>query len=101
ANIGGMDNWGLEFSGSYFSDFSKEFKWNVTANVGLYRNNVVSLSTESSSIFAGSNADAGGFDITRTTAGDPIQSFYGWQVEGIFQSVDQINEYNSRNPDTP
>src|SRR5690606_20341865 len=40
ANIGSMENWGLEFQGSYFSDPSKDFKWDITANLSLYRNKV-------------------------------------------------------------
>ena len=98
ANIGSMENWGLEFQGSYFSNPVNEFKWNVTANLSLYRNNVVALSTDSATIYAGANGDAGNFDITRTTAGDPIQSFYGWKVAGIFQNQAEIDEYNSKSP---
>ncbi len=103
ANVGGMENWGLDFSGSYFSKPGTDFQWNVAANLGLFRNKVVALATESGSIFGGSNADAGGFDITRTAAGDPIQSFYGWKVEGIFQSQAQIDQYNALDgdPSTP
>lgn len=99
ANVGGMENWGLDFSSSYFSKPGTDFQWNVSANVGLLRNEVVALATDSGSIFAGQNADAGGFDITRTAVGDAIQSFFGWKVEGIFQSQAQINEYNARDGD--
>jgi len=99
ANVGGMDNWGIDFTGSYYSNPDTDFQWNVSANFGLYRNEVTALATDTGTIFAGSNADAGGTDITRTTPGDAIQSFYGWQVEGIFQSDAQIAEYNSRDGD--
>ncbi|MGS2737881.1 SusC/RagA family TonB-linked outer membrane protein [Sinomicrobium pectinilyticum] len=101
ANIGGMKNWGLEFQGTYYSNYDNEFKWDVSANLSLYRNNIVSMATETSTLFAGQNSDTGGFDITRTSVGDPIQQFYGWQVEGIFRSQAQIDDYNSRNPNTP
>jgi len=101
ANIGGIENWGVEFQSIYFSDFNKEFQWDVTVNFAVFRNEVTALATETATIFAGSNADFGGFDITRTTAGDPIQAFFGWEVEGIFQNQAQIDEYNARNSETP
>ena len=46
-------------------------------------------------INSGNNADFGGFDITRTEAGQPIQSFYGWQVDGIFQSAAEVAAANA------
>ena len=96
ANVGAMENWGLEFQGVYYSKSSSSFKWDVAANLGLYRNEVTALATETASIFGGANGDFGGFDITRTAVGDPIQSFYGWVVEGIFQDQAQIDQYNAR-----
>jgi hypothetical protein len=29
-------------------------------------------------------------DITRTVAGQAVQSFYGWKTDGIFQSADEV-----------
>ncbi|MEM9887168.1 MAG: TonB-dependent receptor [Bacteroidota bacterium] len=96
ANVGAMENWGLDFQATYYSDRNKAFNWDVTANVSIYRNEVTSLATENAALFGGRNSDFGGFDITRTAVGDPIQSFFGWEVEGIFQSQAQIDEFNAR-----
>lgn len=102
ANVGGMENWGLDFQATYFSDNTKAFSWDVTGNLSIYRNEVTSLATENAALFGGSNSDFGGFDITRTAVGDPIQSFFGWEVEGIFQSQAEIDSYNARGDgDTP
>lgn len=103
ANVGGMDNWGIEFSGSYYSNPATDFQWNANLTLGLTRNEITALSTDTGTIFGGSNADAGGTDITRSSVGESFQHFYGWQVEGIFQSEAQIVEYNNRDndPDTP
>ncbi len=102
ANVGGMENWGLDFQATYFSDNTKDFTWDVTANLSIYRNEVTSLATENAALFGGQNGDFGGFDITRTAVGDPIQSFFGWEVEGIFQSQAEIDQYNARGDgDTP
>lgn len=96
ANVGGVDNWGMEFQGVYISNPRKDFTWDVTVNFGLFRNEVTALATETGAIFSGSVQDFGGFDVTRTVAGESIQHFYGWEVEGIFQSAAQIAEYNAR-----
>ncbi len=96
ANVGGLENWGAEFQAVYLSNPNKDFTWDLTVNFGMFRNKVTALATETGTIFAGSVQDFGGTDITRTIAGDPIQSFYGWEVEGIFQSQSQIDEYNAR-----
>lgn len=93
-NIGSMKNWGYEFQAGYNQN-TGGFRWNVSANVGITRNRVLNLATPNASIFSGQNADFGGFDITKTEAGQPLQSFYGYQVDGIFQSVDEINRYNA------
>ncbi|MEM1327022.1 MAG: TonB-dependent receptor [Bacteroidota bacterium] len=102
ANVGGMENWGLDFQVTYYSDRNKVFNWDVSANLSIYRNEVTSLATENAALFGGSSGDFGGFDITRTAVGDPIQSFFGWEVEGIFQDQAQIDQFNARgDADTP
>ena len=56
---------------------------------------MLSLATPTASIYAGLDADYGGYDITKTEVGQPVQSFYGYQVEGIFQSQAAINAANA------
>jgi TonB-linked SusC/RagA family outer membrane protein len=89
ANIGDMTNSGLEFMLGY-KKTQGDFKLDVSANVSTINNKVNKLSTENSTIYSGSSADYGGFDITRTEAGHPLQSFYGWQVDGVFQNESEI-----------
>ncbi len=91
ANIGKMKNWGMDFEASYW--LSKgDLKSKFSANLSFVRNEVLNLATPTSTIYAGQHPDFGGGDITRTIAGEPIQSFYGWEVVGIFQSdIDVAN----------
>ncbi|GAB3925055.1 SusC/RagA family TonB-linked outer membrane protein [Larkinella terrae] len=89
ANIGSMKNWGYEFQAGY-SHNEGDFRWNLSANMDITRNKVTSLATPSATLYSGLNQDFGGFDITKTEAGQAIQSFYGWQVEGIYQSLDDV-----------
>lgn len=89
ANIGSMKNWGYEFQVGY-SQNEGAFRWNVSGNLDITRNKVLSLATPSATIYSGRNDDFGGNDITKTEAGQSIQSFYGYQVAGIFQTVDEV-----------
>ena len=94
ANVGGMENKGFELSLGYHID-KKDFKSTITGTFDLVRNKVLSLDTPNATINAGNNADFGGFDITRTEAGHPLQSFFGYQVEKIFQNEGEIAAANS------
>ncbi|WP_341226431.1 TonB-dependent receptor [uncultured Arcticibacterium sp.] len=94
ANVGSMKNYGFELSAGYHHT-SDNFNWNLTGMFDVIRNEVLSLSTPTASIYSGNNADYGGFDITKTETGQSVQSFYGWQVDGIFQSDEEVRAANS------
>jgi TonB-dependent starch-binding outer membrane protein SusC len=88
-NVGNMQNKGVELQLTY-NKRQGAFKFDASGNITFINNKVIDLGPKISPLFNGSNADFGGFDITRTQAGDPIQQFYGWKVAGIFKSQDEI-----------
>lgn len=88
-NVGSMRNRGVELQLGY-NKRQGDFRFDVSGNVSIIRNKVLNLGPNISPLFNGANGDYGSFDITRTIAGEPIQSFYGWQVAGIFQTADEI-----------
>jgi len=85
ANVGRMRNSGTEFVVGY-RESAKEFKWNASANFTFLTNEVEAMATPTGTLDAGANADFGGQNITRTEAGHPVQSFFGWQTNGLFQT---------------
>ncbi len=89
-NIGSMENKGLEFVLGYNNKFG-DLTFNASGNISFINNKVLSLATETSSLFSGGNSDFGGFDVTRTVVGEPIQHFFGWRTAGIFQSQAEID----------
>lgn len=97
-NFGQMENSGFEFQAGY-SKYTGDLTFNVSANLGTVKNKVTDLFVPGSTIFAGSNADFGGFNITKTEAGQSIQGFYGWKTDGIFQSQEEINAANASDGD--
>lgn len=98
ANVGSMQNRGIELSLGYRID-AGDLKSTISGNFDIIRNKVLSLSTPNANINAGAGADFGG-DLIRTEAGQPFRSFYGWKVDGIFQSVDEINAANALDGDS-
>jgi len=100
ANVASMENKGLEFQAGYNKN-QGEFTWNLTGNISFIRNKVLSLNTETATIDQGGDQDfGGGGAITRTSAGQAIQSYYGYVVAGIFQTADEINKSPTQAPGT-
>lgn len=96
ANVGSMKNWGYDFTVGY-SKNSGDFKYNVNANISFINNEVLSLSVGAPSIeVGGQTSDYGGYMITRTEKGEPIQGFYGWQTDGLFQSQSEIDALDTK-----
>jgi hypothetical protein len=62
---------------------------------------VTKLNTQNASFRAGADADFGNGDITNTVIGEPIQSFYGWIVDGIFQTQAEVQSSPVQNNTGP
>jgi TonB-dependent starch-binding outer membrane protein SusC len=94
-NIGEMKNWGFDFNAGY-NKRQGDFRFGISANLSTINNEVVRLSTGAPFIdITATTDDYGGGAITRTQAGHPIQGFYGYVVEGIFQTQNEINVLNA------
>jgi len=85
-NVGIIENKGWEFAVNTVN-FSGDFNWKTSANFSANRNLIVSLG--SSGVMTGIIQR---IPVSRTEEGQPIGMFYGYQVEGIFQSYDEIGE---------
>ncbi len=91
-NISSMENSGIDLQLGY-NKTKGDFTWNATGIISTLKNKVLSLNTPTATIDQGGDADfGGGSAITRTTSGQPVQSFYGYEVDGIFQSVEEVNK---------
>ncbi|RYY56103.1 MAG: TonB-dependent receptor [Chitinophagaceae bacterium] len=91
-NVGAMTNSGLEFLVGYNQREGK-FKWNVSANASFVTNEVTRLAEGVTNIEAGADNDFGAAAITNTRVGQAIQSFFGWEVEGIFQTAAEVSSH--------
>jgi TonB-linked SusC/RagA family outer membrane protein len=92
ANVGSMYNSGFDFQLGYH-ERSGALKYDITGIISSVRNKVLALNSTNAILDAGADASFGsGYAITRTQAGQPIQSFYGFVTDGIFQSQEQVDQ---------
>jgi TonB-linked SusC/RagA family outer membrane protein len=87
-NAAALNNRGFEFAGAYGDEYDNGFAFDVSGNFSVIRNEVEALG-EGLSAIAGGGFTQQGFTATRTEPGRPIASFYGYIVEGIYQSEEE------------
>lgn len=87
-NIGKMRNRGFDLGLSYDSKLTSDFSFTVGANISLYRNQVLKTTGNKESKYFGIN-DERITDFVVTQEGHPLSSFYGYIIDGIFQSDEE------------
>jgi TonB-linked SusC/RagA family outer membrane protein len=90
-NGGSMNNKGVEIAANYLSNRQGDFKYEIGGNVAFVKNKLESLTGEISYISSPVNNNLSrGLELQRTSVGEPIASFYGHQVVGIFKTAEQV-----------
>ncbi|WP_217988378.1 SusC/RagA family TonB-linked outer membrane protein [Aliifodinibius salipaludis] len=84
-NSGEVRNKGFEFSASYRKS-EGAFKYRVNANFSTLTNTVEKLHPNLPSIIN---------NVTRTEVGKPINSYYGFVMEGIYQNQQEVDSHLS------
>lgn len=86
-NIGEVENKGFEFTISSKNIVGKDFQWSTDFNISSNRNKVLKLGATGDPILSVGSAG----DIRHITRiGDPVGSYYGYQVVGVYQTMAQI-----------
>lgn len=92
-NIATMVNRGVELEVSYRNSFG-QFNTDFSGNGSFVENEVIYLGPEKEFV-PGQRFGPQGLEITRTTLGQPIGHFYGYQTDGIFQNEAEVEAYVS------
>ena len=87
-NTGTLQNTGIDVSLNVVPVSTRSFKWSVNNVLSAYKNKVTSLGISALLDNGGFSRITGG--SLRTNIGLPINYFYGFVTDGIFQSYDQI-----------
>ncbi len=86
-NFGQVKNSGIDFSFSS-RNVDKTWTWDTDIVMSFLKNEVVELPTFAANVISGSFSFSGNYRITQV--GAPILSFYGYELDGIFQQGDDI-----------
>jgi TonB-linked SusC/RagA family outer membrane protein len=82
-NVGDMQNKGVEVSLTYRGKLAGDWKWELGLNLTHYRNKILRVGESDSAFF--------GVGENRSMKGHPMSSFYGYVIDGIFQSAEEID----------
>ncbi len=96
-NIGEMENRGFDLILNYRDEIGKDFQYKISANVSHYRNKVIRLNDNPNEIRFGNSLREEVY--TASVSGQPISSFFGYVVDGIFNTDEEVNAHPKYNPD--
>ena len=91
-NGGSLRNTGQEFMASWNQSVARDFVVSVSGNITFQKNEVLSLSSDLPTGVLIRGFQNNGSAESRTTPGLPIGSFWGYVVEGIYQSNADIQK---------
>jgi TonB-dependent starch-binding outer membrane protein SusC len=84
-NVGEIRNSGIEMALNWNGKISADISYTIGGNIGTLKNEVLSLGGQQ-------YIDVGQAEFRqRSIVGESINSFYGYEVVGVFQTQDQIN----------
>ena len=94
-NAASVQNNGVELSLNWHDNISKDFSYSVGGNITFNHNEVVGLNGGQPYIDGpiGANQPY----VTKTDNGHPIGSFYVQKVIGVFQSLEEVDNYTDKN----
>lgn len=84
-NVGGMLNQGLDFTLIGRGNLSQDLTWELTINNSFLRNEITQL-TDDNDVLTTVNPGFRGINPIRNEVGQPLSSFYGYNVLGYFSS---------------
>jgi TonB-linked SusC/RagA family outer membrane protein len=82
-NAGEVSNSGWEF-GVTLRNSEREFKYNINANLTTVENRVEKLHPNLPSLVG---------SVTRTQPGQPLNAYYGYEFEGVYQNTNEIETH--------
>jgi TonB-dependent starch-binding outer membrane protein SusC len=92
-NIGEMENKGFDL-GLNYNDKVGDFSFGIGANIGVYRNNVLKTTGDPATQYFGfSNLRLPTGTVNVTQQDYPLASFFGYTIDGIFQSDKEASEH--------
>jgi len=92
ANVGELENRGLELDLSYELFFANESILDFGGNVS-YNENEVTFITPDKDFLPGARFGPQGLEMSRILVGQPVGVFYGYRTDGLFQNQAEVDAY--------
>jgi len=93
-NVADMDNTGFDLELGYTKQLG-EVNFSLNGNVSYLKNEVSYLGNDIDFLSGGASIQSTTYPITRTQVGQSINSFFGFQTNGIFQNQADVDSYVS------
>lgn len=89
-NVGEMNNKGIDLALDFNNKaLDGQLTYSIGANISAYKNNVVKLNNSATAVLLGPTIRS--YTWTRSVAGMPLYSFYGLQIDGIYQNQSEVD----------
>mgnify|MGYP001805957484 FL=1 len=93
-NVGSLENKGIELNLTKRGTVLGDLKYEVSANFTKYKNMATKVLDNPNATLAGGSTRLGNVNLTK--AGYPISFYYGYKIDGFFNSAEEVSEYNSK-----
>jgi TonB-dependent starch-binding outer membrane protein SusC len=90
-NIGSMENKGVDLMLTYKSRAGNDFRFETDLIFTTYRNRITRVSDIANNFDVNFTGRIGG-GFVRNEVGQPVSSFFGYQVIGLFQDADEVSK---------
>ncbi|GGB89641.1 SusC/RagA family TonB-linked outer membrane protein [Dyadobacter sediminis] len=89
-NVGSMNNKGFDLAIDFNNKaLNGDLTYSISGNISAYKNNVEKLNNSASAVLLGPAIRS--YTWTRSVAGMPLYSFYGLQIDGIYQNQGEVD----------
>ncbi len=92
ANVGDMENWGLEFELGW-KQSAGDFHYAVSANASYLKNKLINLGNETGEQIYENAGASGVGSYVKGMNGEVFPYFYGYQTDGLFQNQAEVDAY--------
>ena len=97
-NIATMNNTGVDFQIRAIDNITEDFSFDFTFN-GSFLKNEITFLADGIDFFEGNNGNSyRGINPPRNAVGQPLSSFFGYEVDGYFNTQGELDEFIAANP---
>ncbi len=92
ANVGDMENWGLEFEAGWKQRIG-DFGYSISANASYLKNTLINLGNATGEQIYESMGATGVGSYVKGMNGEVFPFFYGFKTDGVFQNQAEVDAY--------